>query len=60
MADGRADVALVSVAGGWPGAFIAQRVFRHKSRKPSFQTGFIITVMLNCAALLWLWWMTAV
>jgi len=50
----------LALVGGWPGALIAQRVFRHKSRKPSFQAGFFLTVVLNCAALLGFWWMTAV
>jgi uncharacterized membrane protein YsdA (DUF1294 family) len=47
---------MLSLAGGWPGAFIAQRVFRHKSRKPSFQTRFMVTVIVNCAALVLIWW----
>jgi uncharacterized membrane protein YsdA (DUF1294 family) len=51
---------LLALVGGWPGALIAQRMFRHKSRKPSFQVGFFLTVALNCAALLWFWWMTVV
>lgn len=50
---------VLALVGGWPGALIAQRVFRHKSRKPSFRAGFLLTVVLNCA-LLWFWWMTAV
>jgi uncharacterized membrane protein YsdA (DUF1294 family) len=47
---------LLALAGGWPGALMAQRVFRHKSRKPSFRAGFIVTVLVNCAALVWFWW----
>jgi uncharacterized membrane protein YsdA (DUF1294 family) len=46
---------MLALLGGWPGAFVAQRVFRHKSRKPSFQVGFMITVMLNCALLVLFW-----
>jgi uncharacterized membrane protein YsdA (DUF1294 family) len=46
---------LLSVIGGWPGALIAQRLFRHKSRKPSFQAAFLFTVVLNCALLAWFW-----
>src|SRR5688500_10314847 len=42
---------MLALLGGWPGAFIAQRIFRHKSRKQSFQIGFMITVILNCAGL---------
>lgn len=44
---------LFGVLGGWPGALLAQRVFRHKSRKLSFQIAFWITVVLNCGALWW-------
>ena len=42
---------LFSLLGGWPGALAAQRLFRHKSSKASFQTTYWITVVLNCAAL---------
>ena len=45
---------LFSLLGGWPGALAAQRLFRHKSSKTSFQTTYWITVLLNCAALGWL------
>lgn len=38
---------------GWPGALIAQRALRHKSRKRSFQVVFLGTVILNCGALIW-------
>lgn len=44
---------LVSVAGGWPGALVAQRLFRHKTRKQPFRTVFWCTVVVNCAALAW-------
>lgn len=39
-----------SLVGGWPGAMFAQRVFRHKTQKESFQVTFWMTVVLNCAA----------
>lgn len=42
---------LIGLAGGWPGAAFAQQVFRHKSRKTSFQVSFWFTVVVNCAAL---------
>lgn len=42
---------LCSLLGGWPGALLAQQVFRHKSRKRSFQIIFWITVLLNCFAI---------
>ena len=42
---------LVALLGGWPGALFAQDAFRHKSSKPSFQNGFLATVVVNCAVL---------
>jgi uncharacterized membrane protein YsdA (DUF1294 family) len=39
--------------GGWPGALVGQRMFRHKPRKMSFQVQFWCTVALNCAVLAW-------
>lgn len=45
---------LLGLIGGWPGALLGQSVLRHKSRKPSFQRLFRITVVVNCAALVWL------
>jgi uncharacterized membrane protein YsdA (DUF1294 family)/cold shock CspA family protein len=44
---------LLSLAGGWPGALIAQQNLRHKSRKTSFLINYWITVLLNCGALGW-------
>lgn len=41
---------LLSLAGGWPGAWCAQRLFRHKSRKASFMAVYWATVLLNIAA----------
>lgn len=32
---------------GWPGAYAAQRIIRHKSVKESFQSTFVTTVVLN-------------
>lgn len=45
---------LLALAGGWPGAMLAQRNLRHKSKKASFRFSFWITVLLNCAGLVWL------
>jgi uncharacterized membrane protein YsdA (DUF1294 family) len=45
---------LVGLLGGWPGALVAQQVFRHKTVKRSFQVVFWITVALNLAGLWWL------
>jgi len=46
---------LLSVAGGWPGAVMAQQVFRHKTKKQPFRVIFWCTVVVNCAALAWVW-----
>jgi len=43
-----------AVFGGWPGALVAQDVFRHKSSKASFQIEFWSTVVINCAVMAWL------
>ncbi len=43
----------VDVVGGWPGALVARRVFRHKTTKQPFRTIFWVTVAANCAALAW-------
>lgn len=43
---------LVGLAGGWPGAIVAQQVLRHKSSKASFRKAFWGTVVLNIAAFL--------
>ena len=45
---------LNALIGGWPGALIAQQTLRHKSQKVSFRVTLWITVLLNCAALVWL------
>ena len=38
---------LFSLAGGWLGAMIAQKIFRHKTKKQPFRTVFWATVVLN-------------
>ena len=37
----------VELAGGWPGALLAQQLFRHKTRKVSFQVLFWMIVLLH-------------
>lgn len=37
----------VELAGGWPGALVAQQVFRHKTRKVSYQVLFWAIVLLH-------------
>jgi uncharacterized membrane protein YsdA (DUF1294 family) len=38
---------MLGLAGGWPGAILAQQLLRHKTSKRSFQTAFWFTVVLN-------------
>ena len=47
-----------SLIGGWPGAFLAQKLLRHKSRKESFRNLFWATVVINCVALSWVFFAT--
>ena len=42
---------LLSLAGGWPGAWLAQRLLRHKSSKAAFRRTYGATVALNCGVL---------
>lgn len=44
----------LALAGGWPGAAIAQSFLRHKSTKVSFRAIYWITVFVNCWVLFWL------
>lgn len=39
----------VELLGGWPGALLAQQVFRHKTRKVSFQVVFWLIVAVHQA-----------
>lgn len=41
---------LLSLAGGWPGALLAQQILRHKTAKAEFIAVFWVTVGLNVAA----------
>jgi len=38
---------LLELLGGWPGAFLAQRLVRHKTTKKSFQFIFWVIVLLH-------------
>ena len=47
---------LLSLLGGWPGAWLAQQVLRHKTSKLSFRAMYWFTIAAHFAALvLWLW-----
>ena len=41
----------VGLVGGWPGALVAQRAFRHKTTKQPFRTAFWCSVAANLAVL---------
>jgi uncharacterized membrane protein YsdA (DUF1294 family) len=48
----------LALLGGTPGAFLAQRLFRHKTVKPAFQRTFWMIVVLQVALLgAWFWWL---
>lgn len=49
-----ATLHLLAVLGGWPGALVAQQVFRHKTRKLEFQVIFWITVIVNLGLLVFI------
>jgi uncharacterized membrane protein YsdA (DUF1294 family) len=50
-----ATLHLLDAACGWPGGLAAQRFFRHKVRKTSFQISFWAIVVLHVA--FWSWWL---
>jgi uncharacterized membrane protein YsdA (DUF1294 family)/cold shock CspA family protein len=41
---------LLGLAGGWPGAIIAQQLLHHKTKKRSFQSAFAGSVVVNILA----------
>ncbi|HAL70073.1 MAG TPA: DUF1294 domain-containing protein [Pseudomonas sp.] len=45
----------VELFGGWPGALLAQQVFRHKTRKVPYQVKFWAIVVVHQAA--WAYWL---
>ncbi|MCP5128949.1 MAG: cold shock and DUF1294 domain-containing protein [Pseudomonadales bacterium] len=44
----------LSLAGGWPGALVAQQTLRHKSRKEIFRIVYWMTVILNLVVFAWI------
>jgi uncharacterized membrane protein YsdA (DUF1294 family) len=44
-----ATLHFVEFLGGWPGGFIAQRIYRHKTKKVSYQITFWIIVFIHIA-----------
>jgi uncharacterized membrane protein YsdA (DUF1294 family) len=49
-----AQLHLLALIGGWPGAMAAQQTLRHKSKKASFRFIFWVTVLLNGSGTVWL------
>ena len=45
---------LLDLLGGWPGGWLAQKILRHKTSKPTFQRIYWVTVLLHCACVGWL------
>lgn len=41
---------MVGLVGGWPGAILAQEIYRHKTKKPAFRVLFWMSVAINMAA----------
>lgn len=48
----------ISLCGGWPGAFFAQRVFRHKTQKLPFRIVFFLTVTMHVSVVAYAVWAT--
>ncbi|MFZ6655856.1 DUF1294 domain-containing protein [Undibacterium sp. TJN19] len=48
---------LCGLACGWPGAIMAQQIFRHKTQKLSFRILFFFTVLINLLILALVFWM---
>lgn len=46
-----ANLHLMALLGGWPGAAFAQHALRHKSRKRAFRVVFFATVLINLVAM---------
>lgn len=42
---------LLALAGGWPAAWLAQQMLRHKSQKAAFRAVYALTVVAHCGAL---------
>ena len=42
---------LLALVGGWPAAWLAQQMLRHKSQKTEFRAVYALTVLVHCGAL---------
>lgn len=41
------NLLLAAALGGWPASFLAQQLFRHKTKKGSFKVAFWITAAIS-------------
>jgi uncharacterized membrane protein YsdA (DUF1294 family) len=48
----------IAIAGGTPGAYAAQQLFRHKTIKGSFRSRFLVIAIIQLAVIAALWWLT--
>ncbi len=48
---------LYEFLGGWPGGLIAQKILRHKNRKPSYQIEFWLIVIINLVITGYILWL---
>ena len=48
-----AQLHTLGLLGGFPGAFLGMRVFRHKTGRPSFSAALLVAALLHGAA--WAW-----
>ncbi|QEG24141.1 DUF1294 domain-containing protein [Mariniblastus fucicola] len=46
---------VLSLLGGWPGALMGQKYFRHKTQKQSFQITYWFTVVANLGMVIVAW-----
>ena len=51
-----ASLHLVELLGGWPGALLGTRLFRHKTAKFSYRAAFWLCAAANLAAVGWWVW----
>lgn len=50
---------LLALAGGWPGAWLARGLLRHKTRKPGFTVALALASAANLGAIAALLWLAA-
>ncbi len=50
---------VLALFGGWPGAAVAQGLFRHKTQKPAFRATYRVVVGVNILATALLCWILA-